>query len=181
MIVSQKFIENYAVALLELAVEKKKIDEYLKTANVIIDLFKEYPNYIKMLSNTYESKEERKVLLSKVFKGKIEADILHALYLLIDRESFYAVRLIFKHLRKLINERNDVQYGNVYSVEPLTQEQIKRIQDKLIKKFGYNIELVNKIDPNLIGGVKVKIKHEIIDGTLAGQLKTMKEKALGNK
>ncbi len=181
MLVSEKFIDNYAAALMDLALETKKIDHFLEVSNIIVDLFKQEPDYIKLMMNADITKEERKNILAKPFQKVIDSLILNALFLLIDREAFCYVRRIFKSLRKLINISYDVQYGNIYSTQPLTRKQITKIETKLSKKFGYHIELVNKIDPSLLGGVRIKIKHEIIDSSIAGQLETMRQKVIYNK
>ncbi|AOX43427.1 F0F1 ATP synthase subunit delta [Spiroplasma sp. NBRC 100390] len=181
MLVSEKFVDNYAAALMDLAVETKRLDHYLEVSNMIVELFKRSPDYIKLMMNADLLKEERKKILAKPFQKAVDPLILNALFLLIDREAFCYVRRIFKRLRKIINISYDVQYGNIFSTQPLTKKQIETIENKLSKKFGYHIELVNKIDPSLLGGVRVKIKHEIIDGSIAGQLETMRQKAIHNK
>ncbi|WP_425380153.1 F0F1 ATP synthase subunit delta [Spiroplasma endosymbiont of Stenodema calcarata] len=181
MLVSEKFIDNYAAALMDLALEANKLDHYLEVSNMIVELFKQDPDYIKLMMNADISKEERKKILAKPFQKAIDPLILNALFLLIDRDAFSYVRRIFKCLRKIINIRYDVRYGNIFSTQPLSKKQIEIIETKLSKKFGYHIELVNKIDPSVLGGVRVKIKHEIIDGSIAGQLATMRQKAIHNK
>ncbi|WP_374696629.1 F0F1 ATP synthase subunit delta [Spiroplasma endosymbiont of Polydrusus formosus] len=181
MLVGEKFIDNYAAALMDLALETKRIDHFLEVSNIIVELFKQEPDYIKLMMNGDITKVERKKILAKPFQKVIDPLILNAFFLLIDWEAFCYVRKIFKCLRKLINISYDVQYGNIYSTQPLTKKQITTIETKLSKKFGYHIELVNKIDPLLLGGVRIKIKHEIIDGSIAGQLETMRQKAINNK
>lgn len=181
MLISEKKIDNYAVALMNLALETNKIDHFLEVSNEIIELFKQDPDYINLMINTKISKKERKNILTKPFQNVIDQLILNTFFLLIDHNSFNYVIKIFKQLRKLINNNYDVQYGNIYSIQPLTKKQISIIKTKLSKKNGYHIELINKIDTSLLGGIKIKIKHEIIDGSISGQLETMRQKTIYNK
>ncbi|AGM25703.1 F0F1 ATP synthase subunit delta [Spiroplasma syrphidicola EA-1] len=181
MKISERFIYNYAAALMNIATEDDKIKHYLAASNLIVEVLKKYPIYIKIMSNVDIPKQERKDVLKETFGKTIDVKILHALYLLIDREAFSVVRPIFKQLRKLINLKNDVRYGKVFSALPLSDQQIEVIEAKISQKFGYHIELVNKIDKKIIAGIKIKVKDEIIDGSIAGQLEAMRSKALNNK
>lgn len=174
----KKIIENYAIALFKLAIKNKKYNEYLNNVNMIIYLFKNNFLYFKILSNIYILKKERKNILKKAFYKQINNVVFNLLCLLIDNNYFYYVILIFKKFRKLINEINDIQYGNIYSVQLLTQKQINIIQNKLIKLYKYRIKLINKIDKTLIGGIKIKIRNIVIDGSIINQLRIMKDNIL---
>lgn len=181
MLINEKFIYNYSNALFNLAIETKKINHFLEVSNIIIELFEKEPNYIKLINNNNIKKKERKKILKKTFKKNIDKLILNTFFLLIDRNSFCYIIKIFKRLRNLININNNIYYGNIYSVQPLTKKQILIIQTKLNKKFGYNIKLINKIDLSLLGGIIIEIQNKIIDGSISGQLKKMKKKLINKK
>ena len=65
----------------------------------------------------------------------------------------------------------------IISAIPLTEEQIDRIaiafQNKTNKEFD---SWVNTVDPSVIGGVQLKTKEFLLDGTIANKLKQFKEK-----
>ena len=64
----------------------------------------------------------------------------------------------------------------IISAIPLTEEQIDRIaiafQNKTNKEFD---SWVNSVDPSVIGGVQLKTKEFLLDGTIANKLKQYKE------
>ena len=65
----------------------------------------------------------------------------------------------------------------IVSAIPLTDDQIDRIatafQNKTLKEFD---SWVNTVDPSVIGGVQLKTKEYLLDGTIANKLKQFKEK-----
>ena len=65
----------------------------------------------------------------------------------------------------------------IVSAIPLTDEQIERIaiafQNKTEKEYD---SWVNTVDPSVIGGVQLKTKEFLLDGTISNKLKQFKEK-----
>jgi F-type H+-transporting ATPase subunit delta len=84
-------------------------------------------------------------------------------------------------LREFIKEASlleNIVEGTVYSTSPLTKEEIKSLEVALEKKDGYKTKLINKIDPSLIGGIKIVINDKIIDRSMKSALDDIKKKIL---
>ena len=63
------------------------------------------------------------------------------------------------------------------SAVPLTEEQINRIAEAFQKKTRKEYDsFVNTVDPSVIGGVKLKTKEYLLDGTLLYKLEQFKKK-----
>jgi F-type H+-transporting ATPase subunit delta len=60
----------------------------------------------------------------------------------------------------------------------MTNEEIKTIGQKLSDKYNKEIEVQNIIDPEVIGGVYLRLGDRVIDGTIRGKLKDMKKMLL---
>ena len=73
-----------------------------------------------------------------------------------------------------VNEYRGVDEGLVYSTIPLDEKTINKIEEKISKIESRKVELINKIDPALIGGVKVVINGHIYDGSIKNQIEMMK-------
>ena len=75
--------------------------------------------------------------------------------------------------------RGEVEYdyveGFVYSTEPLEKDKILEISKVISQKIHKKVELKNKIDERLIGGVKVVVHDHVFDGSIKYKLETMKE------
>lgn len=57
---------------------------------------------------------------------------------------------------------------------PLTTEEHQRLQDLLEKQFHRPLELDVEVNPSIIGGVWVRVGDEVIDGSVRGQLETLR-------
>jgi F-type H+-transporting ATPase subunit delta len=70
------------------------------------------------------------------------------------------------------------QVGLIYSVSPLTKEQIAQLSEVLSVHLGHPISLTNQLDEKLIGGFRIDIQGKIFDASLLHQLSTLKQRLL---
>ena len=80
----------------------------------------------------------------------------------------------FDEFIKNCNESLNVKDGIVYSVNPLDQNQMLKIENAISVKLNCKVELVNVIDEKLIGGVKVQVEDKIFDGSIKNRLENLK-------
>ncbi|MEH6375157.1 F0F1 ATP synthase subunit delta [Streptomyces sp. KLMMK] len=73
-------------------------------------------------------------------------------------------------LSKLAADRRDRVVAVVTSAVPMSDAQKQRLGDALAKLYGRRVHLNLDIDPELIGGVQVRIGDEVINGSIADRL-----------
>lgn len=177
----EAIINQWSNALFQLAKENNKITKFTEESTDLIDIFASYPQFIDIVSSNNLSKEVQKSIIITTFENNIEPYILNLFLLLIDGHYFRYIRTILKDFRKLCNEYHDINYGIIYSVIKLTPQQIKQIQTKIEKIINHKIEVVNKIDASLIGGIKVKVQNQVFDGSIKGQIEQLKQELLNHE
>nr|HID13425.1 hypothetical protein [Anaerolineae bacterium] len=64
----------------------------------------------------------------------------------------------------------------VRSAAPLTEEQRGLLKRRLRERFGEEFILRVEIDPSLIGGLVVRVKDQVFDGSVAGRLDALSER-----
>lgn len=172
--VSKQINNNWAIALFKVAEQENKVDRFLNQCNILIEIFKNYPDYINIINDFKLSRSLRKLLIKNAFSNNLEVNILNFLYLLIDRNFFSQVYTILKKFRILCNEKKDIIFGVIFSISPLKKAEINALSEKISKKLKLNILLINKIDQSLIAGIKINVLNQIFDGSIKGQLIDMK-------
>ena len=75
------------------------------------------------------------------------------------------LKLDFKKIRA-----EKISKITIVSAIPLSDDNQKKIKSLFLKKLG-NITLQEKVDPNLISGIKIYIGSFLIDGSLNGEIK----------
>ena len=122
--------------------------------------------------------ETRRALAQRVFSGSEPA-----VRLLIERavELAPAQPLIrtLSHFIDLAAERANRLVASVTVAVPLTQGQEERLTRILSERYGREVNVHSAIDTSIIGGLRIRVGEEVIDGTLAARIKEVRQ-ALGS-
>ena len=117
----------------------------------------------------------KKKLVHDALNGKVGATTLSFLDLLIDKKRFDLMIMVAAIYAKLAADKRGVAKAHVRTAAALSPEAQKQLADKLKKFTGKEIELDVKEDSGLIGGITVKIGDWVLDSSLRGQLRRLKE------
>jgi ATP synthase F1 delta subunit len=164
---------TYGKALFEVAAELNRIDAVLEELKGISAIFQSDPEFSEFFRTPVISGQEKKDVLEEVFSSRVSQEVLNFLLVLIDKRRMSSFQRIADEYQKLINQDHGISLGTVFSVEPLTDIQIKSFEEKTARLLRKNVRLVNKADPSLIGGVKVLIDGKVIDASLRKQLQAL--------
>jgi F-type H+-transporting ATPase subunit delta len=117
----------------------------------------------------------KKKLLSDALSGKVGATTLRFLELLVDKKRFELMIMIASVYGRLAADKRGAAKAVVRTAKPLSADEQKQLAAKLKNFSGKDVELDVKEDPELIGGVSVKIGDWVLDSSLRGQLRRLKE------
>lgn len=118
---------------------------------------------------------DKKKLVHAELDGKATATTLHFLDLLIEKKRYELFVMIAAVYGRLAADKRGVAKAVVRSARPLSADAQKTLSSRLKLFAGKDIELEVKEDPELIGGVSVKIGDWVLDSSLRGQLRRMRE------
>ncbi len=76
----------------------------------------------------------------------------------------------------LWQKQNKTNIATVISAVPLSEDQLQTIEQQLSLMTDDKVLAVNKIDKQILGGLKIIIGSKIIDSTLAGRLQQFEKK-----
>ena len=167
--------KRYALALYDVAEEKGKVDEFLKDFEDIVNLFKNNKECKTLISHPDISTKEKRDIFIKMFKGKIDDQLLSFLLILIDKGRIEFAEEKFKEMKKIFLKRNNALTVEVRTTIPLEQDDRDNLTNKLRNTYGKQIMLSEKIDKSLIGGVYLRVGNNVIDGTIKNKLEELKE------
>ena len=76
--------------------------------------------------------------------------------------------------RNLYNQDHNILPVTAVTALPLSKEQSLRLSDKLARITGKNIELVNRVDPSVLGGMRLDYDGKRLDDTVAHRLEAVR-------
>lgn len=170
-----KVSSRYAEALLGIATQLNRLDEFKTQAKFVGSVFRDYPDFAQLFDKTQLSSKEKKTLLRDVFQSSIDELMMNLLCLLIDKKRIRMTEMIMADFIHLVNVSKSIEEGIVYSIRPLSPLDIQQLESQLSMKHQVKVELLNKIDTNLISGLKIKFKESVIDASLSAQLEALRD------
>ena len=174
----EEAVSRYAAALVSIAKEEQKLEQYKLAVLSMRETFASNPELLKLLKSYFVSNESKEKVIDELTKEFALKNLTNFMKLLVLKHKIYLFKDIASEITKGINYELDVYEGFVYSTEPLEKAKILEISEVISKKIHKKVELKNKIDERLIGGVKVVVHDHVFDGSIKYKLETMKEKLI---
>lgn len=166
-------ISNYAQALFDLAKDNNAVSSYKKELDDVLETLLEVDNIKDFFVSVKISKNEKKNLLDKCFKDKIDKNILNFLKLLIDKNRFVYFKEIAREFHCLCNDDLKIKEGILEVPRHLDKQEIKKLEDFLSK--DEKVELKEKINKTLISGFKITFEDKVIDNSMKEKIRKMNE------
>jgi len=96
------------------------------------------------------------------------------LKLLVDKGRIVFLEGIGQQYLAKLRELNQTVLAEVTSAVPLSDAQMQTVREKVqAMSSAQSVEIVTKIDADLIGGVVIKVGSQVIDASLRGQLRRL--------
>ena len=161
---------TYAQALYDLAKEENLTQTVLQQLTALQQAFGEEPDFLRLLSAANLSKEERCRILDDSFRGKTEPYVLNFMKILTEKGYMRYFSDCAAAFRDAYNLDHGILPVKAVTAVPMTEDQIARLTEKLGKLTGKTIDLSCRIDPAVLGGVRLDYDGKRVDGTVQGRL-----------
>ncbi|MBR1970384.1 MAG: ATP synthase F1 subunit delta [Clostridia bacterium] len=168
-------VREYAEALYSLSCEENLKEDIAEEIASVRDVFKENPDYLKLLSSPSIEISERLGLLEAAFKDAVHEYVLSFLKLLCEKGHIAFYGECATEFEKLVAFSNKISKAKVTSAVELTDEEREALLEKLEIKCGHKVELETSVDSSLLGGVVIEQDGRIIDASLKRRLSEVKD------
>ncbi len=166
---------RYAAALFELAKEQQqlpRVETDLKTFQRVLDESEDLRRLVR--SPVISADDQGKALGSILGKAGVSALTTNFFLLIARNRRLFAVADMLKDFMTLLaRERGEVS-ADVASAHPLTPEQMSALKDALRAQVGKDVQMNTRVDPNLLGGLIVKVGSRMIDSSLRTKLNNLR-------
>ena len=164
--------QNYASALLSLAVDDNKVILYQEEVKELRKIIRDNPDFLLLIESRFLSVKEREENAEKLLSN-FSTDVVNFIKIIIKHNRVNYLIDILEAFNSLCNENRDIVEGLIYSAFPLEEKTLLKIKKKISEIENHEVDLIPRIDPSLIGGVKVVINSHVYDGSIKNQLEKM--------
>ena len=169
---NNKVSYRYALALFSLAKEKNLQNSVLKDCEFILSEFRETGELFTVIKNPTINKEIKKNLFTKAFSQNIQPITMDFISLLLKKGRESILPAILEKYNALHNKEKNIIVAELISSKNLENSLVETIKDKL-SVLG-SVTLKKTLNPQLIGGVIIKIGDLLYDASVKKQIMNVK-------
>ena len=171
---------RYAKALLALALERSEpLQELLRELEDFESSLTTDHRLVHLLSNPNVPMGDRFTILDKVLKlCESRPLIINFMHLLLRRGRLLCFGDVVKDFRRLVDDQAGLIRATVTTASDINEEELEKIRTLLQHRFGKKILITVSVDPELIGGLVIRVGSLSFDGSIRSQLKEIQSQLL---
>jgi F-type H+-transporting ATPase subunit delta len=169
--------KRYSQAVFEIALERKELDKWNMDLQKL-GVLSRNTEFVSVMENPRYALEKKSKFLETQIKGigKLAANLA---YLLTDKGCFSLLSDICSEYGLMLDSYKGIEKAEVTTAIKLDEAEVIKLAEQLGAMSGKKITMSLHVDPQIIGGIIVRIGGRIIDGSTRGQLAALKNELLG--
>ena len=164
---------TYAQALYDLAKDENLTEEILAQLLALQESISQEPDFVRLLGTPSLSKEARCGIVDESFRDHVHTYVLSFIKILVEKGYIGHFADCCKAYKAAYNEDHGILSVLAVTAVALSDAQAQRLTEKLETITGKSVELVNRVDPAVMGGVRLDYDGKRVDGTVKNRLDTI--------
>jgi F-type H+-transporting ATPase subunit delta len=170
----EEVAEVYARALFEAAKDRGELDEVHEQLGQFADAVNDNRDLARFFFSPYFSTDEKKDALHRAIEGA-EETFVNFLEALLERHRMPAIFRIRARFEQLWEEEHKLLPVEVTSAVELDERTVKGIGETIGKQLGRTIELSSSVDPEILGGVVLRVGNFVLDASIRNRLEQLRK------
>ncbi|MBK4347495.1 F0F1 ATP synthase subunit delta [Lacisediminihabitans changchengi] len=137
------------------------------------------PNLELAVGSKLGSSEAKVVLVTRLLEKKVSAQTLTIVRQLVQQPRGRRIGELLRTAATIVADQSGLAVATVTSAAPIATEQLARLQRGLATSYGREVKLNLVIDPTIIGGLRVQLGDDVIDGTVSRKLSDLRLQLAG--
>jgi F-type H+-transporting ATPase subunit delta len=169
---------RYAEALLTLAGAAGVLPRVEQDLAAALDLIERSGDIRRFLADPAILGAGKAQAIGEILKGKVHPVFLHFLQILQETGRIAELRAIADAFFEQASQLTRKTTGELVAAQPLAGETVGRIEEEVSRLLGRELHLRTRVDPDLLGGVLVRVGDVVLDGTIDHYLESVGRRLL---
>jgi len=169
---------RYAQAIQELALQHNNLDQWRADLQTLAGVWGETPVALQ-LDDPTRGPPRRMEEARSLLQGRVNPLAVNLVLLLVQHGRAGLVPVIARQFERIEREREGRVTAQVTSAIPLTDAQRASLREQLSRRTGKTVDLEDRVDPTIMGGLVVRVGDELIDASIAGRLRGIQSQLIG--
>lgn len=174
--------KRYAKALFELAQQQQSVAAVESQLKLVVEAVQGDAEIGKFLASPNVESGKKLTLLKQALSNHVSELVLDTLTLLIARRRQGLLAEVYEAYTRVAADELGQARATVYTAQELSEMELKAVEAQFSLLLGKVVLAEQVLQPNLLGGIQVRIGDRLYDGSLSGKLsrleKSLKFKAL---
>ena len=171
---AETIARNYAEAMLSLAQKAKDLDGWGLAINGVVTAMESDVRLRNFLAAPQISASEKNLVLGKAFKGQLPPTMVRFIQKAVSNRRHMLLPLIAVEYGNLVDKTTGTVHAQVTVSRDASDADRKAIAAQLSRAFAKTVVPHVSVNPEILGGVIVKVGDRVLDGSVRKRLKTLK-------
>lgn len=172
---TSKISGRYAKALFDFAIEQNLVEPIFADMNLINQTYVTSPDFAVAMRSPIIRPDKKIKIFSEIFKEQINTITMNYLSIIFKKGRELYIHDIVYQFVHLYKAHHNIQEVVVITPMPITEEIRKKLISQLGMQINATVELIEKTDPSLVGGMVVKLGDQLIDTSISGKIKRLEQ------
>lgn len=169
---------RYAKAFFLTAKEKEKLDKLKTDIELVFEVCQTSSDFILLLESPVVKTSTKASIISKIFSGKIDELSLKFLQLIVSNKREVHIPGICRNFLDLTRKDQNIKSALLTTAADVDASTLKKVELLLAKELNASVELSTRVNPDILGGLVLRIEDNQYDASVSTQLKKIKQSLL---
>jgi len=167
---------RYARALFTLGQQDGSYSEYGRELDEFVNHYKQNADFRYVISSPLFTMEDKKKILNMVLnKAGFSSMTRNFFNVLMDKNRIGSIESISDYYSRLADEASNIVHARIITAMPLEKETLNRVVSTFEGLISKSVRAEVMEDPDIIGGIIVRIGDTFWDGSLRAQIEGLRE------
>ena len=172
---STRLSSRYAKSLLNLVVEKNKLEETLNDMKYVAGLCSNNKDLVLMLKSPIIKTDKKISILSEIFSKNISETTMVFINIITNKKREMHLEAIATSFINLYKSHKNIKTVSITTAAPVSDQTKSEIMSYIKKTGGDEVELTEIVNEDIIGGVIIKMGDKQLDASVTRKIKKLKK------
>jgi F-type H+-transporting ATPase subunit delta len=140
------------------------------------EAFRNSPALAELCKSPLFSNEEKFGVLRKLLgELKADAETCNFLELLVEKRRLENIFEVAGFFKELLDAEKGVLHGELVTAVEIAESKRAAVLAQLEKQIGRSLDIVYSVDPDILGGIILRMGDQVLDASLRAQLFSLKD------
>lgn len=176
--------KTYGEALFQIILEKEGLvpgsgEELYSESRQLMEILEANPEFDELMMHPGIAKTEKLSVAEKVFQGRASGELYEFLKLVINKDRYRELPAIMEYVSEKMKEYKKIGVAYVSTAVELSEAQKEQVKKRLLETAPFeSLELHYAVEPELIGGMVIRIGDRVVDTSVKSRLNDLTKQLL---